>query len=249
VEKSSFRFEDIGDSQRRAAKVVGFVYLFAMALGILMFQIRSRLVVYDNAAKTAANIVSNEPLFRSSMAVELITFVSDTVLLTALYVILRPVNSGLALLAAFWRLVAVAVLLVAAMTSLDVLRLLSGADYLRAFDADRLHALARLAIGAHDAQYNVGFLFLGLGSTLFAWLWLKSNYIPRALSILGLIGSFLLAACSLTILVVPSLARILTMAYMMPLGVFEVTMGFWLLIKGLPGRRPAQMRAGAPVSS
>jgi uncharacterized protein DUF4386 len=236
VEKSSSRFEDIDDSQRRAAKVVGFVYLLAMVLGILMFQIRSRLVVYDNAAKTAANIVSNEPLFRSSMAVELITLVSDTVLLTALYVILRPVNSGLALLAAFWRLVAVAVLLVAAMTSLDVLRVLSGADYLRAFDADRLHALARLAIGAHDAQYNVGFLFLGLGSTLFAWLWLKSNYIPKALSILGLIGSFLLAACSLAILVVPSLTRTLTMAYMMPLGVFEVTMGFWLLVKGLPPR-------------
>jgi hypothetical protein len=76
-------------------------------------------------------------------------------------------------------------------------------------------------------------VFLGIGSTVFSYLWFKSNYIPKALAALGVFGSLLLTAGSFAIIISPNLAKILSLAYMMPLGVFEVTMGFWLLLKGL----------------
>lgn len=76
-------------------------------------------------------------------------------------------------------------------------------------------------------------MFLGLGSTVFCYLWFKSKYIPRALAALGVFGGLMMAAGSFAIIIFPKLAKIVGLAYMMPLGVFEVTIGFWLLIRGL----------------
>ena len=75
---------------------------------------------------------------------------------------------------------------------------------------------------------QVDFVFLGLGSTVFSCLWFQSRYFPRALSALGILGSLMLAIGGLAILLFPILEDVLTIAYMMPLGVFEVILGLWL---------------------
>jgi hypothetical protein len=230
----------IDDSQRTAATVVGVAYLFAMAAA--MFSegyVRSTLVVGDSAVATAQNIIAHGFLFRAGIAMELLTFVSDTTLITALYVILAPVNRHLALYAAFLRMAAVSAAVVNAGHSFEVLRILSGAQYLQVFDADRLAVLARLSIGSHATLYNIVFVFLGLGSTVFGCLWLESRYVPKALAWLGIVASFLLAAGTFAILVVPDLQTILFPAYMVPMFFFEVGMGMWLLVKGLP-RSPSR---------
>lgn len=224
----------IDDSQRAAAKVVGFVYLFAMAVSMFAeIYARGRLIVSGDVAETARNIMAHERLFRLSTACHVITFAADVALITALYVILRPVNRNLALFAAFSRMIETAVGVTAVLNDFDVLRILGGAEYLRAFEADRLQALARLSLSAHGTGLNVCFVFLGLGSTVFGYLWFKSNYIPKALAALGVFASFLLAAGSFTIIIFPGLLRILSPAYMVPMFFFEVITGFWLLFKGL----------------
>jgi len=155
------------------------------------------------------------------------------VLIAALYVVLKPVNRTLALLAAFWRVVETSTMVVATLNSFDVLRLLSGADYLRVFEADRLQALAKLSIGAYGAGYNVGLMFFGLGSTVFSYLWFKSRYIPRTLAGWGVFSSLLVAACMLAIFIFPNSAKIVTPGCFVPIFVFEVTMGFLLLLRPL----------------
>ena len=222
------------ESQRKAAKVVGFCYLFAMATGILgETYVRGRLIDYENAALTAQNIMAHKTLFRLGIGAELLTFMSDIALITSLYIILAPVHRYLALLATFLRLVAEAVCVMMAAHSFDVLRILGSGDYLQAFEADQLAALARLSIGAHVSAFNVGFVFMGFGSMVFGYLWLKSNYVPKAWGYLGVFGSFLLMAGTFAILLVPSLAPKLGLIYMVPLFFFEVGMGLWLLLKGL----------------
>jgi Domain of unknown function (DUF4386) len=221
-------------SQRKAASVVGFLYLFAMATSIFSeAYVRGSLVVANDAAATAQNIMAHERLFRLGIASELITFIGTLGLLVALYVILKPINRNLALFAACSRMIEATLCVVMMLSSLEVLRLLSGADYLRVFEADRLQAMARLYIAAHGATYGIAFVFLGLGSTVFSYLWFKSNYIPRALAGLGIFASALLASGSFAFIIFPELTKIIYPGYMAPIGVFEVTMGFWLLIKGL----------------
>jgi hypothetical protein len=225
----------VDESQRKAARVVGFAYLFALVPAIFAeFYVSGQLIVYNNAAETARNIMAHERLFRLGIASNLIVFATDVVLLTALYVVLEPVNRNLALLAAFFRLIETTILVVVTLNDFDVLRVLSGADYLRAFEADRLAALARLSIGAHGAAYNVGLLFFGFGSPVFCYLWLKSGYIPKALAAWGVFASLLVGACAFAFIIFPEVAKVVTIGYYGgPIFVFELAMGLWLLCRGL----------------
>jgi len=86
----------------------------------------------------------HERLFRISIACDLIYCVAVVVQLTALYVILKPINRGLALLAAFGRLLYALMWVLMTLNLFSALRLLSGADYLRVFEAERQQTLTRL---------------------------------------------------------------------------------------------------------
>jgi Domain of unknown function (DUF4386) len=225
----------IDDSQRKAAKVVGFAYLFALVPAIFAeFYARGHLIVFDNAVRTAQNIVEHERLFRFGTASNIIVFAVDIALITALYVVLKPVNRVLALMAAGWGLIETAILVVVTLNDLDVLQILSGADYLQAFGVSQLQALARLSIGAHDATYNTGLIFAGLRSTAFCYLWFKSGFIPRVLAAWGVFASFLMGAFAFSFIIFPELRKVVPVEiYGSPIFVFELTMGFWLLFKKL----------------
>ena len=224
----------INESQRKAAIVVGFSYVFAMITAVFAdVCARGSLIVAGDAAETARNIIANEQLWRLGIASYLLCLLTDVALIASLYIILKRVNPNLALFALLMRVIETAIHVDATLNSFDVLRLLSGADYLKPFGTDQLAALARIPVSAYGSGLIVGFVFLGVGSTVFGYLWFKSNYIPKWLAALGIVGSLLLAAGSFAIIIFPKLWEMLGMSYMLPLGGFEVTMGLWLLIKGL----------------
>jgi len=225
----------IDESQRTAAKVAGFTCLFMMAIVVLAnFGIHERLIVAGNAADTARNILAHETLFRINIACFLIYCIGVVVLLTALYVILKPVNRSLALLAAFFRLVYGLTWIVIALNLFEALRLLSGADYMRVFETDRLQALARLSQATSFDVYYVGLLFYALASTVCSYLWFKSNYIPRGLAAFGVISSAFCVACTFVFIIVPDFARVVNLWWFdSPMAVFEIALSFWLLFKGL----------------
>lgn len=233
----------IEPSQRTAARIVGLAYLLALPPGVFAeLFVLGRLIVHDDAAQTARNILAHERLFRLGIASNLGVFALDVVLITALYVTLRPVHRGLALLALLWRLIETMTLVSTTFNDFTVLRVLGGAAYLRAFGTEPLQALARLAISAHGATYNVGLFFAGLGSSVFCWLWFKSAYMPRLLAAWGVFASALMGACALTFIVFPEVANVVTIGYFGgPIFAFELTAGAWLLFRGI--RPPAAAAA------
>ena len=222
-------------SQRQGARIVGITYLAALPPAVFAeFFVRNRLVVAGDAAQTALNIVSHERLFRLGIAANLTVFALDVLLIAALYVVLKPVQRILALTALGWGLIENAILVITALTDFDALRLLSGAVYLRALEPAQLQALARASVGAHGAAYSVGLFLAGLRSTAFCVLWLRSRYVPRALATLGIIASFLMGACAFTFIVFPELSNVLSVAvYGGPIFLFELTMGLWLVARGI----------------
>jgi len=234
------RISIIDNPQRTAARVAGFTCLVAMATAVYAhYGINARLIVAGNAAATAQNIIAHERLFRIAIACELIYFAGVVILLTALYVILKPVNRSLALFAAFCRLVYALMWVVVALNFFDVLRLLGDADYLRVFDAAQLQALARLRLGTGFDAYYVGLPFYGLASTVCSYLWFKSNYIPRALAAWGVLSSAWCAASAFAFIIFPDFGRAVNLYSLdAPIAVFEIATSFWLLFKGL---RPSGM--------
>ncbi len=208
------------------------------------FVLLNPLTVPGNAAATAQNIVAHETQFRLTVVCFLTYSLGVVVLLSALYVILKPLNPGLALVGALSRLVFAFLWLLSTLNMLSALRLLSNANYLQVFEPDRLQALAKLHLGANFDDYYVGLPFFGLAATICAWLWLKSNYIPRGLALYGVISSAWCVFCAFVYLIFPHFNKIVNDWWFdFPMAVFELVLSFWLLFKGL--KEPTQARAGA----
>ena len=229
----------IDNSQRTAAKIAGLACLFGMAIVVYSnYGIYEHLIIPGNVAETARNIAAHETLFRLSLVCNVAYTTSVIVLLAALYVVLKPVNRGLALVGAFFRLVFAMMWLLTALNMLTALRLLGSASYLQVFEADRLQALARLHLGANFDDYYVGLPFFSLASTVCSYLWFKSKYIPRGLAAFGVIASAWCVVCAFIFLIFPHFNKIVNdYAFDSPMALFEMALSFWLLIKGL--RLPA----------
>jgi hypothetical protein len=225
----------IDESQRRAARVAGLAGLLTMPFVVFAnFAIQERLVVGGDVAAMARNILAHETLFRFSIACDLIYSAGLMVLASALYVILRPVNRNLALLATFWRLVYALMWVRMTLNLFDALRIL-GADYLRVFEAGQLQSLARLSLSARSDQYYVGLLFWALAATACSYLLHRSNYIPRSLAAFGIVASAWCVACTLAFIIFPAFAEAVNLWWFdSPLALFEIATSFWLLFKGLP---------------
>jgi len=225
--------------QRKAAKVAGLAYLIALVPAVFAeFYVRAHLVDFENAVQTATNIISHERLFRLGIASNLLVFAIDIVLIVSLYIVLKPVNRILALTALAWGLIETGILVIVTLHDLDVLRLLSGVDYLQAFDRNQLYSMARVSISAHASTYNIGLMFAGLRSTAFCFLWIRSDYVPKILAAFGMLASLLMGASALLFVIFPGLSQVMSVGiYGGPIFIFELIFGFWLLLNKL---RPAE---------
>lgn len=224
--------------QARVARLAGAMYLIQMATGVFAeVWARGSLIVRDNPTQTAQNIIDSEQLFRIGIASDLVTYICVLLATWALYVLLKPIDRNLALLAVFLRLIELAIHFNVTVNSLTVLRLLSGSAYLNAIEPSQLHSLSQLALGVQAAGMNMGFIPLGLGSAVFAYLFFKARYIPRVLAGWGVFSSLLLATYALSVIVYPKTGA-MQLVPMLPMGIYEVSLGFWLLLKG------AKIRSG-----
>ncbi|MGO9317670.1 MAG: DUF4386 domain-containing protein [Terracidiphilus sp.] len=244
----------IDNSQRTAAKVVGFAYLITFATVVYVHYGILWPLTTGNAAEAARNILAHETLFRIGVAGNLFYCVGVFVLLTALYVVLKPVNLGLALLAAFWWLAWVFLWLLMTLNLFDALRLLHGGGswqayelaQLQAFEPERLQALASFYLHKGFDCYYVGLLFWGLASTICACLWFKSRYIPRWLAAFGVLSSAFAVACTCVFFIFPGFDKIVGLGWFdSPMGLFDIALSFWLLIKGLKPPAAAEVRTKA----
>lgn len=223
----------ITPAQRSAAKIVGAIYLIAMAASMFSeLFVRNRLIVPGNVAQTAKNIIASERLFRLSIALDVATFVICVVLLWGLWVILKPVDANLAALGASLRITENAILAAATLNAHTALKLLTS-ESLSAMNPDSLYALARMFVGIQGNGLQTGFVFTGLGQVIFSIVWLRSGYVPKSLAILGIVAATLLGGGSLILMIFPEWFRVVGLSYMAPMFFYEVGLGLWLLIKGL----------------
>jgi len=221
-------------SQSKAARLAGLLYLIAMATGLFAeFYVHfpSSLIISGDAAKTASNIMANEQLYRIGIVNNIITFAIDVVLIWALYILLRPVNRNLALLAVFFRLVETTLACVAIIHYFVAMQFMSDADHLKTFDSGQLQALTIMHY-TYGLTFTVVAIFLGLGSTMFNYLLLKSGYIPKALAFWGIFSSLLLLISQFAIIIFPDVEKIIIPACFLPIVIDEIALGFWLLFKG-----------------
>ena len=118
------------------------------------------------------------------------------------------------------------------------LSLLAGGEYTQGFEAQQIHGLVGMVLRAQVAGLGIGFIPLGLGSAVFALLLLRSGYVPRLLAGWGIFASLLLAAYSFGVVLSPNTSDYFYVG-MLPMFFYEVSLGAWLLFKGVPASVPS----------
>jgi len=216
------------------ARIGGLAYLIIIVAGILgeMF-IRNTIVVSGDAAATARNIVAHPLQWRIGIAGDLIMHVCDLVVIVVLYLLLKPVNKNLALLAMLFVVIQTAVLVANKLNLLMPLFLLGSADYLAAFDPSQLQSLSYIFIKAHGYGFGIGLIFFGFGCIVYGYLIFRSGYLPRVLGILMQVAGYCYLLNSFSLILAPEFAAVLFPVVLLPPLIAEVSLCLWLIIKGV----------------
>lgn len=225
-------------SPRSTARVAGALYLLitlAAPFGELF--VRGRIVVKNDAAATAANIVANESLYRLGGVANLIAFASDVAVALLFYELLKPAGRSVSLLAAFFRLMHAAVVAVATLTYFAPLLLLGGTQRLSAFNAEQLQELAYTCLRLHGQGYNIGLLFFGIHCILVGYLIVRSAFLPRLIGALMTLAGLCYLINSFASLLAPAFKAKIYPMILMPAGVAELSLMLWLLIVGVNVQR------------
>ncbi|MFD2934349.1 DUF4386 domain-containing protein [Spirosoma flavum] len=187
-----------------------------------------KLVVAQNPAQTAKNIMANQPLFVAAIGAYLITFIGDLMVTWALYLLLKPVNENLSLLTAWFRLIFAVIALVALLNLLTVFRLLMTTDYTAVFEPKQLYAQATLCLNAFRSGFHFGIIFFAIHLVLVGYLVIKASYIPNVLGVLLIITGLGYLLTSLR----PYLFPTANLDFVQYTYYGELIFMGWLLIKG-----------------
>ena len=225
------------ESPRLKARIAGGFWLLCILAGIVGFIAGFPLIVANDAAATAANILANESLYRLGFAADLISGLSYMGVTLFIYYVLKPVSRSLSLLAAFFGLAGVAIGGAAWVSHLAPLVLLRGDQYLSAFSISQLQAMSLTALKLQTQVFSIAMVFFGIQCILMGCLIARSIFLPRLLGVLLALGGTSYVISSFANVLIPSVgARLIP--FIFPVAIIgEGSLTLWLLVKGVNEQR------------
>jgi hypothetical protein len=158
----------------------------------------------------------------------------DVALCVFFYILLKPVDRNLALLSAFFGIVSMVTFAVAQSSFFAASLVLRDSGGMAAFTLEQRQALALVCTRIASM---IATLFLGMygtASMLRGYLILRSEYLPRLLGILLMIGGAGFFLRSATYLLAPAYSSSLLLV---PMALAGIPMMVWLLARGVDVRR------------
>lgn len=231
---------------QRYARLAGALYLVIIVIGLLgEALVRNSLVVGGNAAETARRILASEWLWRAGIAGQLLLLLCAVGLSLAWYVLLRPVNKQLTLLAMFFALVSLAVESVSALQLQSALSPLLAASHL-GLDPRQTEAMAYLAVVGHAHAFGVALMFFGVECLIVGHLLRKSGYFPAPVGVLMQLAGLCYLANTFIMVLSPALHAQVSPAILVPCLLGEGAFCLCLLFKGIDFAAWERQSAPAP---
>ena len=232
------------EPKTKVALAIGFgLLLMAILAPFAQFGVLKTLIVPADAAATTSNIAASLGLFQAAIVAFLIVAILDVVVAWGFYVLLRPVNEGLARLVGSLRVVYAAVFAFALINLFDAAGLVQSATG-TALQSGPLQAQVAAAVAAFDTGWHLalgifGLHLVGLGALLFRFA------APRLLAILVVLAGIGYLADSLGTVFVPGYG--LTISTFTFVG--EALLIFWLFWRAARGLRSSEAVVAAVRTS
>jgi hypothetical protein len=232
--------DDALRSQRAYARMAGLMYLVVLGTYIAGLVLTSIVAGSGTFDERTQRIIASEGLYRVALVFSLLGVLSTILLAMGLYVAVRPVDGNLAMTALLFRTGESVIGAVGIAISFAVLHVRLALRDATPFDSDQLAAFAGFLSAAPTSEISA--IFFSLGSTLFFYVFLRSNLIPKALSAWGIFASIVYAAWWFAQLILPESSGLVVFASV-PALVAEICTGLWLLIKGINLPAPSAARS------
>ena len=217
-------------AQDKVARVTGGFYVAYILASVLANALGH--IGLGETQQVYQGIATNEGSFRLGLVIALTTGLLFLVTAWGLYVLLRPVNTNVALLFLLLNAVGVAIAgasmlwLVSAMVQAD------GASHLQAYSAAQLEGLAYLSINVYKTGSVTAQLFFGTWLFPLGYLVYKSQFLPRFLGVLLMLDGIAVLIWFLQALLLPAYPAI-TYPGLAVSFIAEVGLALWLLVKGV----------------
>lgn len=218
---------------KKTAGIAGLLYLInaiTSAIGIII--IPSKLIVIEDVTATVHNILNNEFLFRVGI---LNSFAGQIVFIffaLTLYRLFK--NVSLRLSGTLLSLVIVSVpiaffIIFHQISALEILK----ENFTTSVEQTQQSSLAMSELKMYKSGIVIIGIFWGLWLIPFGQLVYKSNFIPKILGILLIVGgiSYLLDVC--VYILIPKFHTQTNILVALTSGIAELSMIFWFLIKGI----------------
>ena len=216
------------------ARAAGVLYLIIILTGLFSeLIVRSGMIVPGDATATAENISANFFMFRIGFISDLIMVMSDVGVALLLYLVLKPVNNGLSMLAGFFRLAQATVLGINLLNFYLPLLLLGDGNYLNSFSGEQLNSLSLLFLNVHSYGYLISGVFFGISCIVLGYLIFKAEYFSKWLGILVVAAGISYLVDCVANFLFPGLASTSEILVMTVAVVSELSLCLFLLIKGV----------------
>lgn len=211
------------------ARIAGATFLVYIAVGLAGLRLWSRATAGAGVTEQLAGLAQHATDARFSILLTLAGNLSALVLAVTLYAITREQDADVAMIGLTCRVAE-------GICGMDFSRTLGLLWLATATDAAGLDAGARSALGAYflkmEGSFNASATFFAIGSTLFSWLLLRGRMVPAGLAWLGVLASILLVVY-LPLQLAGLLRGAVTQYIWLPMLLFEVSLGLWLIVKGV----------------
>jgi hypothetical protein len=216
------------NTNNKTAKIAGILYLVLGICAGISWGYFNSLYVHGDALATVNNIQATGWLYRLNFVINFTGQVAFLFLVYFLYKLLKAVNKDWAKLMVLLVVVSIPIALLNSLSIFAPILLLSG-KYLSVFNSDQINALVMLSFDLHAYGTYIAEMFWGLWMLPLGYLFFKSGFIPKIISIFLIISGLGYVA--------NSLLRFLLPGYVLNLSSYtfigELMLIFWLLIKGV----------------
>jgi hypothetical protein len=221
--------------QNKMARTAGLLYLGVVLTGIFsLMYVPSKIMVYDNAASTYHNIVSDEGLFRLGIIGGLLCYLLFLFLPLVLYQLLRTVNENMAKFMVLLAIISVPMFFINVQHEFAIPSLIKNSNYAKVFSTEQIEAQVLFYQDRYDDGMRLIHVFSGLWLFPFGYLVFKSKMVPKILGLLLMLGCFGYLINFFGRILIPTYSQLGISSYIsLPASIGEIGTCLWLLFVGV----------------
>lgn len=227
------------NSDKKIVRIVGVLFIVQMTAAILSHSVILEPILYK--ADFPGVLSEKSTMVTMAMLFDLICGASVFAIAILLFPILKHFSERVALWYAGQRLTELVSFMVSGLLLLTLLKLGQDITNGSGVESSHIEAIATYLRNARGNIQDISLLIYCLGAWSFYGLLFYSRLIPRFISVWGLLGVTLLFIEILASTFGTSVGGMMTM---MPIGLNEIFLGIWLIVKGF---NPAQTIAHSNI--